>query len=75
MKKIEEFRNTHISIFWNELGLVVWKEYIMLQDLPDYKKWEKYKLKKIVFSDAVFESESWEEQVFLDKEFYEYWRE
>lgn len=75
LKKIEDFRNTHINIFWNELGLIIWKEYTMLQDLPSFIQWKKYKLKEIAWaSDAVFAWEDWEDVPFFDKEFYEYWK-
>lgn len=76
VKKIESFRSTHINLFWNELGLLIWKEYLMLQELPNFIQWKKYKLKEIVwFSDWVFIWEDWENVVFFDKEFYEFWSE
>lgn len=76
LQKIENFRETHINIFWNELGLIVGKEYTMLKDLPNFIEWKKYQLKELVwFWDWVFIWEDWEEHVFFDKEFDEFWGE
>ncbi len=76
LDKIEDFRSTHINIFWNELGLIVWKKYTMIQDLPHFIEWKKYELKEIAwFSDGVFTWEDWESHVFFDKEFDEFWSE
>lgn len=75
-KNIENFTETHINIFWNELGLVIWKEYTMLKDLPNFIEGKKYKLNELVwFWDWVFIWEDWEEHVFFDKEFDEFWQE
>lgn len=76
LEKIENFTETHINIFWNELGLIVGKKYTMLQDLPSFIQWKKYELKEIAWgSDAVFTWEDWDDVSFFDKEFNEYWSE
>jgi len=55
---------------------VIWKEYTMLKDLPNFIEGKKYKLNELVwFWDWVFIWEDWEEHVFFDKEFDEFWQE
>lgn len=71
LKKIEEFE------YWEdeeEFWLEVWKKYESLQDLPNFKKWEKYELKYWDKHDAVFIWEESEEVRFADKELLEYFK-
>jgi len=74
LKKIQNFRETCMNIFWNELGLLPWKNYTNLWWHMNFAKWKKYKLKWIVwFSDAIFEWDDGNDYVFFDKEFHEHW--
>lgn len=71
LKKIEEFE------YWedeDEFWLEVWKKYESLQDLPNFKKWEKYELKYWDKHDAIFIWEELEEVRFADKELLEYFK-
>ncbi len=75
LRKIEEFKMVHISIFWNELGLLIWNGYECTVDMKNFKKWKKYKLIKISdFWDYIFIWDDWDELSFRDKEFYQYFK-
>ena len=75
LNKIETFHAQHInSEFWNELGLIINKEYECLGDLPNFSKWKKYKLQDIVCGDAVFIWDDGNPVVFFSKDFDQEWR-
>lgn len=69
LRKTEEFKNTHINIFWNGLGLIPWNKYECDWDMMYFKKWKKYTLYKIdEVGNYIFIWEDWEEHYFRDKD-------
>lgn len=74
LRKIEDFKNTHINIFWNELGLIVWKEYEYIWPTTEnFIQWKKYKLTHLLWGDSIFQWEIEENSIpFFDKEIMQY---
>ena len=62
-------------LWWNDLDLIIWKEYEYIGETTDnFIKWKKYKLLETFWGDTIFMWEKEKNSIpFWDKEFYEFW--
>ncbi|MDD5213400.1 MAG: hypothetical protein PHG82_03170 [Candidatus Gracilibacteria bacterium] len=77
LRKIEDFRSTHLNNSGNDLGLIPGKKYKYIGSTTDnFINGKKYKLVELYGSDSIFEGEIEKNSIpYWDKEFHEYWSE
>lgn len=75
IKKINNFKENHMYLKWNDLDLIIWNKYTYIAATTDnFIQWKKYELLETFWWDTIF---MWEKEKnsmpFFDKEFSLFW--
>lgn len=75
IQKINNFRENHMYLEWNDLDLIIWNKYEFIGHTTDnFIQWKKYKLLESFWWDTIFMWEKEKNSIpFFDKEFSLFW--